>query len=38
MVAELYREGEVTLKQSAAIADLTIWDVLYEFGNEIEKI
>ncbi len=33
LAAELYREGKVTLKQSAEIADLTIWDVLYEFGK-----
>ncbi|MCX9076107.1 MAG: UPF0175 family protein [Candidatus Methanoperedens sp.] len=31
--AELYREGKVTLKQAAEIADLTIWDILYELGK-----
>lgn len=31
--AELYREGKVTLNQAAEIADLTVWDVLYEFGK-----
>jgi len=31
--AELYREGKVTLKQAAELADLTVWDILYEFGK-----
>jgi len=31
--AELYREGKVTLKQAARIADLTVWDLLYELGK-----
>lgn len=31
--AELYREGKVTLKQAADIANLTVWDILYEFGK-----
>jgi len=33
LASELYREGKVTLKQASEIADLTIWDILYEFGK-----
>lgn len=33
LAAELYREGKITLKHAAEIADLTVWDVLYEFGK-----
>jgi predicted HTH domain antitoxin len=33
LASELYREGKVTLKQAGEIADLTVWDILYEFGK-----
>ncbi len=33
LAAELYREGKVTLKHAADIADLTVWDILYELGK-----
>lgn len=33
LAAELFREGKMTLKQAADIAQLTLWDFLYELGK-----
>jgi len=33
LAAELYREGKITLKHAAEIAELTLWDFLYELGK-----
>ena len=33
LAAELFREGKMTLQQAADIAQLTLWDFLYELGK-----
>jgi len=30
---QLYKEGKVTLKQAADVAELSLWDFLYELGK-----
>jgi len=30
---QLYKEGKVTLKQAANVAELSLWDFLYELGK-----
>ena len=33
VAAELYSEGQVTLKQAADLAEIPVWDLLHEFGK-----
>ena len=33
LAIQLYAEGKVTLQQAANIADIHIWDFLYELGK-----
>lgn len=33
VAAELFKEGEITLKQASELTELTVWDLLHEFGR-----
>ena len=33
IAANLYEEGEITLKQAADLVGISIWDILHEFGK-----
>ena len=33
VAAELYKEGSITIKQAADLAELSVWDLLSELGK-----
>jgi predicted HTH domain antitoxin len=33
LAADLYKDGEITLKQAADLAEISLWDFLHELGK-----